>query len=551
MPEAKTLDDLFQGLLMSGTIKQSRLGPIKTALRQYARMLGYTSLDGCPASAYVMLDPTARNRFIDSSLYLLESPGKNGQRTLGSLAIRNLKNNLSFVFRTAVALGLVSDASGHLLSWKTATRNLENYEGRQESVRGEPYRIRPIPSQLQSQLIDYETWSTNTVNRTRPQRLRKRPVTFDFHRTLLLRIAGFLVINKGFNPEDLTLRTIVEPHNVMDYVDWYIEKQRRVTRGAPDTVSRCLAILHYLLIISKSPEEKAEIESFRTQLRHYRSTLGVPENVMDKGKRWLSIEALETVGCSIYPLNARRLVEIPRCRRATSRKDFNGRGYASMCLKSLMIRLLVRIPFRQRNIREMLWNPKNPESGQNLYRECTGRWHIRFSGSELKISHRRGEVNSIAHEFPDDLSNLLEEWLYKWRVVNLSFQPERYRGSERSSNGQEYVFLNYNGRPLNRENIGTLFKRATYKFTGVAVNPHMIRTIWATEYIKSTLNIVDAAYMLGDTVEATLRNYGRLLDEDCGRRAKEWVRRTLNHEQPVGGRVQAMQETWQSTLRVG
>jgi len=60
----------------------------------------------------------------------------------------------------------------------------------------------------------------------------------------------------------------------------------------------------------------------------------------------------------------------------------------------------------------------------------------------------------------------------------------------------------------------------------------MIRTVWATEYIKPTKNFIDAAYMLGDRVETVLHSYANLLDEDCGKRASSWLSTTLKDEPP-------------------
>ena len=92
-------------------------------------------------------------------------------------------------------------------------------------------------------------------------------------------------------------------------------------------------------------------------------------------------------------------------------------------------------------------------------------------------------------------------------------------GAEKAAAGQEFVFLNSFGTPLTSQQVTWAFESATYRFTGIAMNPHMVRTIWATEYIKSTKNFIDAAYMLGDTVETVLHSYANLLDEDCGKRA--------------------------------
>jgi hypothetical protein len=65
--------------------------------------------------------------------------------------------------------------------------------------------------------------------------------------------------------------------------------------------------------------------------------------------------------------------------------------------------------------------------------------------------------------------------------------------------------------------------RMTWKFSGVPVNPHMICDIWATEYTKSTRDIIGAAYMLGNTVEMVLKYYAHLLDADAEERAVQWL----------------------------
>lgn len=82
------------------------------------------------------------------------------------------------------------------------------------------------------------------------------------------------------------------------------------------------------------------------------------------------------------------------------------------------------------------------------------------------------------------------------------------------------------------------------------MNPHMIRTVWATEYIKSTKNFIDAAYMLGDRVETVLHSYANLLDEDCGKRANSWLSTTLKDEPPsANGRGAISNEQLMAMLR--
>jgi hypothetical protein len=179
----------------------------------------------------------------------------------------------------------------------------------------------------------------------------------------------------------------------------------------------------------------------------------------------------------------------------------------------------------------MLWSPNSPENGQNLYQR-SGQWHLRFSGNELKIPFLKGELHSVAHPFPVGLVNLLEEWLWTWRPLLAAGATGSEHGNERSMNGQEFVFLNLRGGPLSGKQVTDSFQSATYRLTGIAVNPHMVPTIWATEYINATRNLIDAAYMLGDTVETVLKSYAKLLDQDCGKRASEWLAKTLGNEPP-------------------
>jgi len=529
----KTLGQLSEALLENDAIPPSRKGPIKSALKQYSRLLGYDDLHQCPFEIYHQNDH-ARNRLIDEGANRTRADKRNGSIHLGPDAVRNLKNNVSFALRKAVEWGIISTPQ-EFLSERAQPRPFRKRPPQREHVISSKYILDPVPRSLTEEITEYESWSTKLVNPARPGRLLKRQVSFDNSREGLLQLAGYLVKFKGFDPNSINLLALISGSNPFDYIAWYIEQQRRVTRGAWRKLSNVAVLAKYLLITAQS-EKKVEIRQIIEEIDRFKSTLGPPMTVVDKSKRWLSLSELEKVRKSIYPLNARRVAEFTDRTRQTMRhtgcsSHGDGRRFASAALTSLMIGLDIRIPLRQRNLREMLWNPNNPEDGQNLYRRGA-KWYLRFSGPELKVTFRRGEVHSIEHEFPADLVNLLEEWLWRWRPIQISGQKEHQKGNERSRNGQEFVFLNMAGGPLNSQRVNEAFQSATYRFTGMAVSVHMIRTIWATEYIKATRNLIDAAFMLGDTVETVLKNYAKLLDQDCGKRASEWVTKTLGTEPP-------------------
>jgi len=526
-----TLKEVLDALIERDLIPSSRIGPIKTAIKQYAIILGYPETAQCPLSAFHLPDQR-RNRLIEE-----RAEGSRRSSVLGPHAIRNLKNNISYLIRTAIDHEIIGPVPGQLASSKTAniikTRQLT---ARNEWLHPGKYILDPVPDALVQELTEYETWSTKIVNRHRPDNLKKRAITFSNHRGTLLRAAGFLVKFRRLQPESICLSTLSEPDNAISYIDWSIEQQGRFTAAAHMNLARLIALARYLGIIAQSSEQREIFEQRVAELRKYRKTLGLPEQITDKTKRWISLRSLETVGLSIYPLNARRLSELPTYTRTRLRRDKEDgykryNRYAYRVLQSILIRLTIRVPLRQRNLREMLWNPETPEQGRNLYKR-EGKWYVRFSSTELKISQVKGRVHRIEHEFPDDLVDLLEEWLSRWRPIVISCQKELRIGAERTSAGQEFVFLDSVGTPLTTNQVTWAFESATYRFTGIAMNPHMVRTIWATEYIKSTNNFIDAAYMLGDTVETVLHSYANLLDEDCGKRASSWLSTTLKDEPP-------------------
>jgi hypothetical protein len=516
-----SLQLIFDRLLELNVIRPSRVGPIRTAIKQYAQILGYSDAAACPSSAFLKPDKL-RNRLIDEK----------APTSLGINGVRNLKNNVSFLLRKAISVEIISPFA-ELASWKEC--NPTQRPKRNEARFSPKYVLDPVPHPLEQEFVEYKRWSTKIVNRARPKRLRKRTVSFLHHRDTLLRVAGYLVKFKDLKPESITLLTLIESQNAIDYLEWYIEQQGKHTSGSVTVLSRIISLAKYLEIIIQDPNQTSRIQHWLLEIGKFRSSLPAPVKVEAKDKRWLSIDQLEMVGRSIYPFNARRVQELrPQSRRSIERCLKNGheahrtfRGYAYNVMQSLLIRLTVRIPLRQRNLREMHWSPNSLEEGQNLYKK-SGVWHIRFRGEELKIAHVRGEEHLVEFEFPADLVNLLEEWLYKWRPLFLAVQKPENQRKQRVTGGQQLVFLNSRGRPLKLNDVTHAFERATHKFTGVAVNPHMFRTIFATEYIKETNNFIDAAHMLSDSVKTVIDRYAKLLDEDCAKRASKWISRKLD-----------------------
>ena len=170
-----------------------------------------------------------------------------------------------------------------------------------------------------------------------------------------------------------------------------------------------------------------------------------------------------------------------------------------------MFRLWVFIPFRQRNMREM-------KLGDNLYHDAESKWRLTFRGDELKVGTKRGRINSFDQHFPEDLVPVLEEYLKIWRPILLSLSPHPHQ--------ERHLFLTNRGTPHERRNLTATTSRIIYRYTGKHWHPHIIRTVWATEYIRNTHgDFYTASVMLNDRMETVIANYTHLLEEDVAEKA--------------------------------
>jgi site-specific recombinase XerD len=86
-----------------------------------------------------------------------------------------------------------------------------------------------------------------------------------------------------------------------------------------------------------------------------------------------------------------------------------------------------------------------------------------------------------------------------------------------------FLFLTTHGTPFKLTALADHAKRTVHAYTGKYWHPHMIRSVWATEWILSGGDFITAATMLGDTVQTIIRHYAHLLEEHAVDRAFQWV----------------------------
>jgi hypothetical protein len=238
----------------------------------------------------------------------------------------------------------------------------------------------------------------------------------------------------------------------------------------------------------------------------------------NKQHHGITLRELETIGLSALQ-DARKPILTPRSKKdaltspAYLRSTPHPGLYRALQHQhALMLRLLVRIPLRSRNLREI-------QLDKNLYKDQHDCWHLHFKGSELKVSTRNGRTNEYhvdLTEYCPDLLPHLEEFLkvYRPRIPQIETSPLLFR----TSFGNPYI-----ADTIHHELAALVLRRSNKRFY-----PHLIRTIWATEFLTNNPGDYDgAAAMLGDTVQVVLKRYYELQVKDAHARASNFLATAL------------------------
>jgi integrase len=498
-----TLYDLIDRALITHEVKAdgttkpllapSRRSPMRSSAKRYAAWLHVDPAKTKPDD-YHRSDQEVRR--------LIEA---NAPDTLAPTTIRNLGNDVIWLFHTAVEQRWLPPLPAPFLSWRQRLPAPDTWIPRQENGHPTKYRLdlNACPPALHDELTGYIAWCEAPVMRGRDRRVAKRPPTSKKSYDTILRLAGFATTHLHIPVVDLTLRGLCHPDVIEAFINWWFKERRgKMTDG----------LAQYLLIPKTIAKHWLKDLALYDTLNKMQRELPPSEAIRDKQARWLSLAQLEEVGLSLHPRNARRLQDYPvltwRCYpRMTSQ-----RWAAVYVAFSLIIRLLIRLPMRQRCIREMRLG-----RDQNLFQDNAGVWQIRFVGKQLKVETRRGQPNRYEFPWPAELVGLLEEWLQVWRP------------KVQTDKTQDFVFCNSRGKPFTvGKHVSDMIQRQTYRFTGIGCNPHMIRDIFATEWLKRFPgDTAGVARRLGNTEAMVLLHYAHIIKADVDERADQFLKETL------------------------
>jgi hypothetical protein len=250
-------------------------------------------------------------------------------------------------------------------------------------------------------------------------------------------------------------------------------------------------------------------------LRTMHVEIARPDPVHNKrAHHWVSLAQLEAVADAC--LHDGRLPA-----GNVSHSKYPGARRALQFQKGVILKLLVRVPLRQRNIREL-------KLEENLYKDGARQWHLHFKGSELKVGMRGGTVNEYhlnLSEDTDGLIPILEEWI----TVHRPKLPV-------TDAARSLLFLTQSGRPFTADALGPEIRDVVSMRTGKRFFPHMIRTVWATEYLTHPDTHGDyqtAATMLGDTLQVVIKTYYDVVNKDQHAKAKTFIGKALKPGKPA------------------
>jgi integrase len=191
---------------------------------------------------------------------------------------------------------------------------------------------------------------------------------------------------------------------------------------------------------------------------------------------------------------------------------------ASIAMHELLIRFLLILAWRQRNLRELRVFGSNPNLFKGPIPRNTGLntppwvdqelernpnaefWQFAFSKDETKSNV------AIHAVLPRKLVDPLEEYLEKYR-------PKLVQGHDPGT-----LFVNTHRSALDQTAVSNLVGSVTGKYCGVRVAPHRFRDLLAYEWLR--LNPKDyltlSKILWHKNVDMTIKKYGARFNESSG-----------------------------------
>lgn len=483
----QTLAGMLAALEEKGALRPNRVKDYKTSLRYLAAALGYPALEQCPVCE-VCRDPDQWLAALHAHFETLES----AQRTISGQTRSNTRNNIRVVFRAAEVHGLLQaplpptllPMRGNTSAFMDAFRRATPYAHIFGKERPDGHWLHP--SQMPPDIVrGFEDYKDRCGERL-------RATTFTTYAGSLRGYVGYIIEVEGLSAPQWA--DLFQVARLKAFVRWHTQRRDNHTPSHAVNVVRMIGAMANVL---EHPE--------RTAIAAYRQTLKQPAPLRRHRDHWVERQKLEEVAQAC-------LAEGRLPVHHTRKSRHPGLDRAGVFQRGVILALLVRLPLRQRNVREM-------QLGRHLAQDrMTGEWHVEFRGPDLKIGNRGQDVNTYTvnlSAFAPDWVTILEEYL------------TLYRPKFPNAASSRFVFLTQYGKPHSSRSLHAAVSEPVALHTGQRFYPHLMRTIWATAYIEETNDYQTAATMLGDTLQVCLKTYYKAERANQQAKASAFNTRTL------------------------
>ncbi|WP_348265282.1 hypothetical protein P8935_12215 [Telmatobacter sp. DSM 110680] len=363
-----------------------------------------------------------------------------------------------------------------------------------------------FPTMLRSEVTELLRWKCSEYEPDRPKRAKIRKVSALRLQHSFSTLYGY-VVNIRKTPGIASLAALLQRHLVSDYVTWSLNERKK--QGA-SFVTQIAAIQ---AAVSNHPAYKSLDWTWLKQIQEGIPCDSIEEVKKRKAQKYLDYSVVDKIPEKIRAIRGQN--------SKTSKL-----AAALLVLEELLIKWLLILPWRQRNIRECRIGGPNPnlfkgkippfslidkpgwateEEARNPDAEF---WQFRFSKEETK-------TGVFVHALvPRPLIGRLQEYLTEYR-------PSILNGGECDT-----LFVSSVGTPMSAEYVGSLISDITLRYGGRRVTPHLFRDIVAFAWLKAhPKDYLTLSKMLWHkNVSTTINYYGSRFNEASGCVAMEtWI----------------------------
>lgn len=445
-----------------------RIDNTKTAIKYLTKGLGKSSPEEMERQHY--------NQPIENLCDAVEKAILSSTLAKDAHTITQQKNYIRFMFKEAQKLNLLTvPIPTKKMTYKESMKVRTGLGNKQD-----PYRIK-YQDWPQCLKVLWDKYQSEVKLRVRQTTISYRLQLLELYLGYLLKMnppVAFLNYDTGrqfdTNYDEELIESVFARENIIGYINWLAGRKgtNKCTVQGQLVLTNLQTILKDLRPLNIIPNLDSKIQIIKDLVPKFRQTAITHDKKAEVSQ--IELEDLEGVGLALLE-------------KAHKPTEGNGIYRVTAMQTSLILRLLYRVPMRQRCIREM-------ELEKNLSK-INGVWTIRFQGEEMKIAYKGGELNVWELPFPLDLVTQLEEYLSSYRPRLLK---------EVQTN---LVFIHNGGNAWGDSNLNNHIRTVVYQYTSKYFHMHLIRHLWASTLAQDAGSLEYVAFMMNDRPDTIYQKY--------------------------------------------